>query len=143
MSFLMGSALWWGIGALVVSIPIIIHLLHRQRTQPVLWGAMIFLKMSMLQQKRRKRVEHWLLMLIRLALLALLVALLARPLMKNDVIGSIGGRSSTDIAIVVDHSLSTRWMNGDKSVYQHAIAALQQLTGEDVLKPTDTVAVVL
>src|SRR3954469_24243148 len=106
MSFLMGSLLWWGIGAFVVSIPIIIHLLHRQRTQPVLWGAMIFLRMSVLQQKRRKRVEHWLLMLLRLGLLALLVALLGNLILapgcaqKVGLLGKVGGRPSTDIAIV-------------------------------------------
>src|SRR3954469_2886555 len=125
MSFLMGSFLWWGIGALVVSIPVIIHLLHRQRTQPVLWGAMIFLRMSVLQQKRRKRVEHWLLMLLRLALLALLVLLLGNLILPPNTFGflsSVGGRPATDVAIIVDHSLSTQWQSGDKPVYQQEIA---------------------
>src|SRR3954462_258158 len=61
------------------SIPIIIHLLHRQRTQPVMWGAMQFLRESPLQQKRRKKGDHWLLMLLRVGLLGLLVLLLAWP----------------------------------------------------------------
>src|SRR6476660_6288228 len=106
MSFLIASTAWWIVGAFVVSIPIIIHLLHRQRTQPVLWGAMLFLRMSMLQQKRRKRVEHWLLMLLRLALLALLIALLARPLACAPLAGSLTGTAPRDIVIVIDHSLS-------------------------------------
>lgn len=143
MAFLMGSALWWGIGALVVSIPIIIHLLHRQRTQPVLWGAMIFLRMSILQQKRRKRVEHWLLMALRLLLLAVLVGLLAIPQFKQGVMGAVGGRPATDIAIIVDHSLSTQWQSGDKPVYQQEIAAVQQLAAQDVFKQGDTVTLVL
>jgi hypothetical protein len=146
----MGSFLWWGIGALVVSIPIIIHLLHRQRTQPVLWGAMIFLRMSILQQKRRKRVEHWLLMLLRLALLALLVVLLGNLILPSDiarkfyVLGKVGGgRPASDVAIIVDHSLSTQWLSGDKPVYQQEIAAIAGLAQQDVLKQGDTVTVVL
>jgi hypothetical protein len=146
MSFLMGSALWWGIGALVVSIPIIIHLLHRQRTQPVLWGAMIFLRMSMLQQKRRKRVEHWLLMLLRLALLALLVLLLGNVVLKPGFIAAVttgGSRSSADIAIIVDHSLSTQWRSGDKAVFQHEVAAVSEWTKSDVFKQGDTITIIL
>src|SRR3954463_7136133 len=88
------------------SIPIIIHLLHRQRTQPVLWGAMQFLKESPLQQKRRKKVDHWLLMLLRIAIGVLIVLLLAwpKPRLQNGLLGASGG---TDIAVVIDHSLST------------------------------------
>src|SRR4051812_15405608 len=148
MSFLIASTAWWIVGAFVVSIPIIIHLLHRQRTQPVLWGAMIFLRMSILQQKRRKRVEHWLLMLLRLALLALLVFLLSNVLLPNGctLLGSLGkatGRPATDIAIVIDHSLSTQWLSGDKPVYQQEIAAIANLAQQDVLKQGDTVTVIL
>ena len=40
MQFLVMSML---VGLAAVSIPLIIHLLHRQRTTPVQWGAMHFL----------------------------------------------------------------------------------------------------
>jgi hypothetical protein len=108
MQFLMGSALWWIVGAAVVSIPIIIHLLHRQRTQPVLWGAMIFLRMSVLQQKRRKKVDHWLLMLLRLAVLGVLVALLASPRVKDAALSPLAVNGAADVAFVVDYSMSAQ-----------------------------------
>jgi hypothetical protein len=143
MSFLFGSLTWWIIGAFVVSIPIIIHLLHRQRTQPVLWGAMMFLKQSVLQQKRRKKVDHWLLMLLRLLGLALLIALLAQPLWEDNDYNPLKGKASTDIGIVIDHSLSTRRLAGDRTVYDEAIATVAKLTDGSVLQPSDTVSVVL
>ena len=59
-----------------MSIPIIIHLLHRQKTTPLMWGAMMFLKESPLQMKRRKDIDYWLLMLLRMAALALVAWLL-------------------------------------------------------------------
>ena len=143
MSFLFGSLAWWIAGAFVVSIPIIIHLLHRQRTQPVLWGAMMFLKQSVLQQKRRKKVDHWLLMLLRLLGLALLIALLAQPLWEDNEYNPLAGKASTDIGIVIDHSLSTRRLSGDRTVYDQAIAAVAKLTDASVLQSSDTVSVVL
>lgn len=140
----MGSFAWWLAGLAAVSVPVLIHLLHRQRTQPVLWGAMLFLRMSVLQQKRRKRVENWLLMLLRLALMALIAFLLARPLLPGgSAVAGLGGRPAADIGVVLDHSLSTRWQAGDRTVYEQAVATLAQLGGPDALKPSDTISVVL
>src|SRR4030095_4527174 len=89
-----------GLAVVAASIPIIIHLLHRQRTQPILWGAMQFLLESPLQQRRRQKVDHWLLMLLRILLMIIIVALLAWPRQKREwsLLGSGGG---TDIAFVI------------------------------------------
>jgi archaellum component FlaF (FlaF/FlaG flagellin family) len=64
---------------------------------------------------------------------------------------AVVGRPSADIGIVVDHSLSTRWKTpkaadgtgGEKTLYEHAVATVAAMTGTDVLKPNDTVSVVL
>src|SRR5215212_7324442 len=123
MSFLMAPLL---IGVLAAAIPVVIHLLHRQRTTPVQWGAMQFLLESQLQFRRRKKVDHWLLLLARMLLLALLAFLLARPLLKSGALSALPGNGATDIAIVVDHSLSA----GRKTV------AEATATGEGAGSPT-------
>src|SRR5215212_11760174 len=104
MSFLMAPLL---IGVLAAAIPVVIHLLHRQRTTPVQWGAMQFLLESQLQFRRRRKVDHWLLLLARMALLGLLAFLLARPLLIEGKYNPLSSNVATDIAVVVDHSLST------------------------------------
>src|SRR4051794_33377255 len=104
MSFLMAPLL---IGVLAAAIPVLIHLLHRQRTTPVQWGAMQFLLESQLKFRRRKKVDHWLLLLARMALLGLLGFLLARPLLIDGKYNPLSSNVATDIAVVVDHSLST------------------------------------
>src|SRR6187397_607333 len=86
--------------AVAASIPIIIHLLHRQRTQPILWGAMQFLKESPLQQRRRKKVDHWLLMLLRIAVAVLVVLFVAWPKVKRKA-ALLGEGGGTDIAVVI------------------------------------------
>jgi cell division protein FtsX len=116
-SFLMSGML---VALAGVSIPIIIHLLHRQRTQPIQWGAMQFLLVSPLQQKRRKTVEHWLLMLLRMLLIALVVLMLARMLAVNGKYNPLGSNMATDVGIVIDHSLSTGRRTGDRTVFETA-----------------------
>src|SRR5260221_1587917 len=106
MTFLMGTSLLVA-GLLSVSIPIIIHLLHRQLTTPLQWGAMQFLLESPLQMKRRKRVDHWILMLLRILALAVLVFMLARPLWIQGKYNPLASRLNADVVVVVDHSLST------------------------------------
>src|SRR5262249_1273771 len=111
--------LLFGLGT--VAIPVIVHLLHRQRSTPIRRGAMHLLMESPLRQKRRRNIEHWLLMIARMAVLAVLVFALARPLLDSDLATPIGGGTSTDFAVVLDHSLSTGRAAGEggKSVFGH------------------------
>ena len=130
------------LGLLGVSIPIIIHLLHRQRTQPVLWGAMQFLRTSPLQMKRKKKVDHWLLMAIRMLALAVLAFLLARPRMVQSKYVPKGLTDSpVDVAVVVDHSLSTGRLAGGQTVFDRSLAVTEKMLEQ--LKPNDTFTVVL
>src|SRR5947209_19642487 len=98
--FLMGTMLF---GSLIAIIPVIVHLLHRQKTTPIQWGAMQFLLETPLKLKRRQRIDNWLLMLVRMAILILLAFALARPLIKSE---SFATSTPIDVAIVIDHSLS-------------------------------------
>lgn len=66
-------------GLLTVSIPIIIHLLHRRSEKKVDWGAMLFLLDSLVRRRRRILIEEILLLGTRCLLLALLALALARP----------------------------------------------------------------
>jgi hypothetical protein len=136
--FLMAPILF---GLAAVSIPVLIHLLHRQRTTPIKWGAMQFLLESPLQLKRRKRVDHWLLLLLRMAAVALIVLALARPLMVEGKYNPLGDGLATDIAVVVDRSLSTGRRAGDKTVYEQSTAAVGELV--KTMRPSDTLSVVL
>src|SRR5688572_6862751 len=124
-----------------VSIPVIIHLLHRQRTTPVKWGAMQFLLESPLQLRRRRRVDHWLLMLLRIAAVALLVFALARPLSIEGKYNPLGDALATDIAVVVDRSLSTGRRAGERTVYEAGVDTLADLAKN--MRPGDTLSVVL
>src|SRR5690349_9205737 len=98
--FLMSFILYGSLGALI---PIIVHLLHRQKTTPIAWGAMQFLLETPLKMRRRQRIDHWLLMLLRMAILLVLTFVLARPIVQGM---SFASETPMDVIFVIDHSLS-------------------------------------
>ena len=66
-------------GAVLVSSPIIIHLINRMRFRRVPWAAMEFLLKSQKRNRRRRIIEQIILLLLRITLV-LLVGLAAGPL---------------------------------------------------------------
>src|SRR3954471_15934028 len=124
MTFLMLPLL---AGLLTMSIPVIIHLLHRQRTTPLQWGAMQFLFESPLQLKRRKRVDHWLLMLLRVLLVGLLAFLLSRPLICSGKSNALTNNIGKDIYIVLDRSVSTGRVNGNSTIFEQGIGVVEEI----------------
>jgi len=131
MSFLMLPLL---AGLLTMSIPVIIHLLHRQRTTPLQWGAMQFLLESPLQLKRRKRVDHWILLVLRMLVLGVLAFLLARPLMIEGKYNPLAANGGTDIAVVLDRSVSTGRVAGGQTVFERGVGVVDEVV--KLMKPT-------
>lgn len=72
------------IGALGVSVPIIIHLISRSNAKPVDWGAMRFLLASIAAQSRRLLIEEALLLILRCLLILLVALALARPFLPSN-----------------------------------------------------------
>ncbi len=128
-------------GLVLAGIPVIIHLMHRSRTTPVEWAAMMFLQASEVLQKKRRNIEHWLLLLLRMALLAVLAILLAKPLLPVGKFNPLSGNSASDVVVVLDHSISSGFINGKKTVFQQGVAVVRRIAAK--LRPSDTLSVVL
>src|SRR3954463_6362047 len=71
------SFFWAGVG--LVSIPIIIHILNRQRFRIVSWAAMEFLLRAMRKNRKRLKLEQWILLATRCLAVFLLGVALADP----------------------------------------------------------------
>ncbi len=118
MTFLHPSLLAAGVACL--AIPILIHLLLRQRRKPVRWAAMRFLLEAYRRQRRRLRIQQWLLLATR-CLLVLLVALaIGRPLL--GAAGLLGAGSGRSVYILIDNSLAST-VSEDGSPAGSALAA--------------------
>lgn len=136
--FLMSSLIF---GALLAGIPILVHMLHRQKVSPVAWGAMQFLRDSKISQRRRKRIDHWWLMLTRMAAMAILALLLARPVIVSETFGPLAGGEAVDVAVVLDHSLSMGRRNGPQTLFEQGLSTLEKL--RQLMRESDSMSIVL
>lgn len=66
-------------GLAAVAIPIAIHLFNRRKAKPIDWGAMQFLRNSLVNRKRKILIEELILMALRCLLAGLIVLAFARP----------------------------------------------------------------
>ncbi|MCY2929121.1 MAG: BatA domain-containing protein [Planctomycetota bacterium] len=95
---------WLLAGLAAAAIPFVIHLLASVRAKEVRFPTLRFLRMSMEKTARRRRIQHWLLLLLRAAALALLAMAAAEPF-QNAVGGWQAGQRHAAV-IVLDNSLS-------------------------------------
>jgi hypothetical protein len=97
MSFLYPAFL---IGAVAITIPIVLHLLRRDVAPEVPFTAVRLLRRTPLEQTRRRRLRDLLLLLARVAALLLLAAAFARPYFAHT-----GGEARLHV-VAIDRSFS-------------------------------------
>jgi uncharacterized membrane protein len=91
-------------GLAAASIPLIIHLLNRNRFRVVKWGAMHLLETAFQMQRKRIQLEQLLLLLLRCAIPAVLALCLARPVITG--MQALMGGAKTSTVILLDNSYS-------------------------------------
>jgi len=91
------------IGLLAAGIPPLLHLLSRVRAKEEPFPTLRFLQQCVEKTARRRRIEHWLLLLLRSAALAVLAMALAEPISRAA--GWTGGGDDV-AALLVDNSYS-------------------------------------
>ena len=98
------------IAALAAAIPVVMHMVNRQRAKQLPFPTLRFLKISVQKTRRRKRIHDVLLMAIRAAVLLLIAAGLARPTVTS--FGTLWGNAGTAAVIVLDNSASMGMIDG-------------------------------
>ena len=81
-------------GAALAALPVILHLFMRQTPKHVIFPALRLIRERQQQSKKRMRVKNWLLLLARMAILALMALALARPSLYSQV--PLGDESRAD-----------------------------------------------
>ena len=113
-------------GAGLAAVPLILHLLMRQTPRHVIFPALRLIQARHKQSKKRLRIKNWLLLIARMALLALMALALARPTLTTDT--PLGDSEvDTAIALVVDTSLSMEYTERGKDRLQEAKARAAEI----------------
>ncbi|MFW6158846.1 MAG: BatA domain-containing protein [Planctomycetota bacterium] len=120
------AALMWGSG--LVSVPIIIHLLNRQRYRVIDWAAMEWLLLALKQNRRRVLIEQLLLLALRCLIILLIVLAVSKIYFSGEagIVGELAG-TRTDWVVVLDDSFPMGQTVGTGSCFDRAkdeIAAL-------------------
>lgn len=112
-------------GTLLISSPIIIHLINRMRFRRIRWAAMEFLLKSQKKNRRRVIIEQIILLLLRILLVLLAGLLLAR------FVGSVTGtQQTTRHVVLLDDTLSLTDMNRVEGREVTAFANAQRVVQE-------------
>lgn len=124
MSFLFQSLLTIGIP--LIGLPLLIHLINLRRHKRVEWAAMDFLLESQKRNKRWVFLRQLLLMLMRTAAIALLVFMLAGPVLQFQW-GQFFGKGTTHHLVLLDdsYSMSDRW--DQSTAFSEAKRVVEQL----------------
>ena len=85
--------------------PLVLHLFDRRRNVAIDWGAMQFLQEASTRRTRSRRLQHWLLLALRVLAVIALVLALARPLVRSEWLAAHDRR---EVVVVIDNSLSTQ-----------------------------------
>ncbi|MFQ5648649.1 MAG: BatA domain-containing protein [bacterium] len=103
LSFL-NSLFLWGVAA--ASLPIIIHLIKRNRAIRLHFAAMRFLRLEPNERYKSQRLKQILLLLLRITALMILAGAFARPFLANHQTAPFWGNEPKAVVILVDNSFS-------------------------------------
>ena len=113
------------LGALgALSIPIIIHLTFRQRSRPVDLGTLQFLRIVLRSNAKRRRLKRWVLLALRLACVALVAFLFARPYLLAT---EADARDRLEV-VLIDRSASMGLRGGARPIDRAVAEAKRILT---------------
>ncbi|HVL66009.1 MAG TPA: BatA domain-containing protein [Vicinamibacterales bacterium] len=124
-------------GLAAIAVPVIIHLIQKERKQVVAFPSLMFLRKIPYQSVQRRRIRNWPLLLLRLAALALIVLAFARPFLRRESLAAAAAGGAREVVILLDRSYSLGY--GDR--WERAIAAAKDAVNG--LGPVDRASVVL
>jgi hypothetical protein len=125
-----------GLAALAAAVPVVLHLLRRREVRRLTFPAIRYIRRAEQRQAQRLRLRHLTLLAARMLLILALAAAAAGPLVGR---GGPSDHRSTALAIVIDESLSSTRVLGDRRVLDlHVQSAGLAL---DLATPSDRIAV--
>jgi hypothetical protein len=119
------------IGVSALTIPVLIHLIQRERKRVVVFPSLMFLRRIPYQSVRRRSIRHWLLLCLRAAALFLLVAAFARPFFPQGALAARAAGGTRELVVLLDQSASMGYGDRWQLARDAAHRAINSLSGDD------------
>ena len=132
MQFLSQAFLW---ALPLLALPVLIHFFSRKQRNIVRSAAMEFLLASNAPRRRFLKLKDLLLLLLRVAIVFLVIAALARPMVSIGLLGPTGPRN---VVLVLDNSMPTARKLASGTVFDQeldqAAKLIHQLNSSDYVR---------
>jgi hypothetical protein len=114
------------LGLLALAVPVLIHLVHRERRETKPFPSLMFLKRVPHRSVRRRRIRQWLLLALRSAALAFLALAFAEPVLESAGRARALTGGAVARVVLVDRSYSM----GYQDRWPRALQAARGVLGE-------------
>src|SRR5512136_2969928 len=113
-------------GFFLALVPLLIHLINMMRHRRVKWAAMEFLLQSYKKHRKWIWLKQLILLLVRMAAVALAVAMLAQWVSRGQWLDLLGGKP-THHYVLLDDSYSMSDRLGGASAFEQGSTAVQRI----------------
>jgi hypothetical protein len=120
---------WFLGGLLAAGLPLWVHLLRQHRSTPRPFASLMFFERRTQSSVKHRRLKHYALLALRLAMIVLLALLFAEPFVRRAVPAASGRRLTL---IAVDHSFSMRYGDHLERAKREALRTIAALGGGDL-----------
>ena len=117
---------WFWLGAAAVSVPLLLHLVQKEKTRRILFSSLMFVPRLPIKQMQRRKLKHLFLLFLRCLALLLIVIAFARPVVTGAWFNGLSALSSQSLVILIDNSLSM----SRPAVWERALQEARERIGD-------------
>lgn len=120
------------VGLLGIAVPVLVHLIQRERRNIVPFPSLMFVRRIPYQSVERRRIHNWPLLLLRAAAIALLVAAFARPFFTQAAVAAATEiTGAREVVLLLDRSASMGYGDHWARAQEEALNVLDRLDNQD------------
>jgi len=114
-----------------LAIPVLLHLTQREKKQVQMFPSLMFVRRIPYKSVRRRKIQNWLLLAVRMAALALVILAFARPWLQLTDAAMPIGSGAREVVVLLDNSYSMGYGDRWERARAAAHAEIAKLTPSD------------